>query len=91
MLLKRFGSFPAALAAAGLRHAPHANTWTEEDYLQNLRQVWAHYGRAPTAAEMGRPPSRISVWTATSAGTGRGRRPSGPCASDSGEGQIAWQ
>ena len=30
VLLKRFGSFPAALSAAGLSHAPHANRWTEE-------------------------------------------------------------
>ena len=44
----RFGSFTGALAAAGLGHAPHANRWTEEDHLENLRRVWAHYGRAPT-------------------------------------------
>jgi len=57
----RFGSFPAALAAAGLSHAPHANRWTEEDHLENLRGVWAHYGRAPTATEMSLPPSRITA------------------------------
>jgi len=40
VLLKRFGSFPAALAAAGLNHSRMANRWTEDDYLENLRQVW---------------------------------------------------
>ncbi len=60
VLLTRFGSFPAALAAAGL-HTPHANRWTEEDHLENLRRVWAHYGRAPSATEIGLPPSRISA------------------------------
>ena len=53
VLLKRFGSFPAALAAAGLHHSPMANRWTEDDYRDNLRQVWAHYGRAPSSAEIG--------------------------------------
>ena len=61
VLLKRFGSFPAALAAAGLNHSPMANRWTEDDYLDNMRQVWAHYGRAPSATEIGLPPSRISA------------------------------
>ena len=61
VLLRRFGSFPAALAAAGLSHAPHANRWTEEDHLENLRRVWAHYGRAPTVTEMSLPPSRITA------------------------------
>ena len=43
-------------------HAPHANRWTEEDHLENLRRVWAHSGRAPSpATEMSLPPSRITA------------------------------
>jgi len=57
VLRNRFGSFADALAAAGLHHSPMANRWTEEDHLENLRRVWAHYGRAPTATEMSLPPS----------------------------------
>ena len=44
-----------------LSHAPHANRWTEEDHLENLRHVWEHHSRAPTAEQMGHPPSRISA------------------------------
>jgi len=61
VLRNRFGSFADALAAAGLHHSRMANRWTEDDYLDNLRRVWAHYGRAPTTQEMRLPPSNIAA------------------------------
>jgi hypothetical protein len=41
VLRNRFGSFADALAAAGLHHSRMANRWTEDDYLDSLRRVWA--------------------------------------------------
>ena len=60
VLRSRFGSFTAALAAAGLRQSPMANRWTDQEYVDNLRLVWSHLGRAPIRADMNRPPSRIT-------------------------------
>jgi len=59
-VLNRFGTWKAALAAAELELSPHGRRWTEDDYFDNLLEVWTHHGRAPKYAEMGRPPSQIS-------------------------------
>ena len=56
----RFGSWAAALEAAGLEVSAHGRRWTEEDYFENLLEVWTHYGKAPTYSQMALPPSRIS-------------------------------
>lgn len=56
----RFGSWNAAVAAAGLEVSPMGRRWTEEDYFENLLQVWTHHGRPPTYAEMNSPPSLIT-------------------------------
>ena len=60
VVLNRFGSWAAAVEAAGLELSPHGRRWTETDYFENLLTVWTHYGRAPKYAEMNLPPSRIS-------------------------------
>ena len=60
VFLSRFGSFNAALAAAGLQHSPLANRWTDQDYIDNLQAVWEHLGRRPIQWDMSRPPSRIT-------------------------------
>jgi len=60
VILNRFGTWKAALEAAGLELTPRGRRWTDEDYFENLLQVWTHYGRAPRFAEMRFPPSRIT-------------------------------
>ncbi len=60
VLRNRFGSWAAALEAAGLSLSARGRRWTDTDYTENLLAVWTHYGRPPTFAEMDLPPSRIS-------------------------------
>lgn len=57
---RRFGSWSEAIRRAGLELAPLGRRWTDDDYFENLLAVWTNYGRAPTYAEMNRPPSRIT-------------------------------
>lgn len=59
-VLNRFGSWRAALEAAGLTLATMGRRWTEDEYFENLLEVWTYHGRAPTYAEMNRAPSRIT-------------------------------
>jgi hypothetical protein len=56
----RFGSWGAALQAAGLTISPHGRRWSDDDYYENLLAVWTHHGREPTFSEMDKPPSRIT-------------------------------
>lgn len=56
----RFGSWKAALEAAGLEITGPQRRWTDDDYFDNLLEVWTHYGRAPKYDEMNKPPSRIT-------------------------------
>lgn len=60
IVMRRFGTFAAAVKAAGLQQSPMANRWTEEDYRDNLRMVAAHLGRDPIQEDMNRPPSKIT-------------------------------
>lgn len=59
-LLNRFGSWKAALMAADLELSPRGRRWSDDDYFDNLLEVWTHHGRPPTYAEMRESPSRIS-------------------------------
>lgn len=59
-ILSRFGSWKAALEAAGLELSKRGRRYTEDDYYENLLTVWTHYGRPPTYAEMDQAPSAIS-------------------------------
>lgn len=59
-LINRFGSWKAAIEAAGLELSPMARRWTEEDYFDNLLEVWTHFGARPTFQQMNQPPSRIT-------------------------------
>lgn len=61
----RFGSWPAAVAAAGLRQSRMANRWTEDQLSTNLETLLELYGRPPTSTEMRRPPSTINRTTYT--------------------------
>lgn len=60
VIINRFGTWKAALEAAGLDLSSRGRRWTEDDYFENLLAVWTHYGRAPIYREMNLPPSRIS-------------------------------
>lgn len=59
-VLNRFGSWKAALDAAGLELSAMGRRWSDDDYFENLLEVWTHHGRAPIYAEMNRPPSHIT-------------------------------
>jgi Homing endonuclease associated repeat len=59
-LTRRFGSWQAALAKAGLTIAPLDRRHTADDYFENLLAVWTHLGRQPYYREMDNPPSRIT-------------------------------
>lgn len=57
---RTFGTFSKALGAAGLDVSPHQRRWTDDDYFDNLLEVWTRHGRAPKIGEMGQPPSKIT-------------------------------
>lgn len=61
--IARFGSWPAALAAAGLTIAPTGRSWSNDDLAANLRHLIQLYGRTPVSREMDRPPSMITFDT----------------------------
>lgn len=57
----RFGSWAAAVEAAGLQVSRRGRgPLTEQNLAANLHAVWTHLGRRPTQADMRRPPSQIS-------------------------------
>jgi len=58
---RRFGSFRAAVKAAGLRERPSARRYSDALCWANLAALWRHYGRAPRSAELDRPPSTVSM------------------------------
>jgi hypothetical protein len=60
VVVSRFGTWRAALEAAGLTLSSMGRRWTDDDYYENLLEVWTHYGRAPKYGEMDASPSRIS-------------------------------
>jgi hypothetical protein len=47
VVIARFGSWPAALAAAGLKPSRSVHLWIEADLAANLQQLYDLYGRAP--------------------------------------------
>ena len=57
---RRLGSWSKALHAAGLRPVNMARRHTEDDYFENLLNVWTHFGRQPKYREMDSPPSVIT-------------------------------
>lgn len=59
----RFGSWPAALAAAGLIVAPRGKHYTDDDLAANLRTVINVYGRTPRLSELDRSPSTVTSGT----------------------------
>jgi hypothetical protein len=55
----RFGGWNKALACAGLTVLRQVG-FSDEDFFENLEEVWTHLGRQPREHEMTRPLSRIS-------------------------------
>jgi hypothetical protein len=54
----RFGSWNAALSAAGLDHSKHVGI-PDERLFDNILNLWEHYGRQPRRRELELPPSTI--------------------------------
>jgi hypothetical protein len=60
----RFGSWEKMLMAAGLKNAPgYRGKFSDEEYFENILNVWTHYGRQPKYDEMKKAPSLISSKT----------------------------
>lgn len=71
--IRRFGSWNQALLAAGLSVSNRTHI-SDEQLMENILQLWQHYGRQPRRSELSFPPSTISQspynrrfgsWTAT--------------------------
>jgi Homing endonuclease associated repeat/HNH endonuclease len=58
-IARRFGSWNAALVAAGLSVSNEINL-SDEQLFENLLTLWSHYGRQPRRRELALPPSTIS-------------------------------
>ena len=58
-LIRKFGTWKETLARAGLEHRYFARIHTEQASLENIAEVWTHYGRPPAYQEMFQPPSKI--------------------------------
>lgn len=58
-LIRRFGTWRETLAKAGLEHCFRPPIHTEHASLENIAEVWTHYGRPPEYRERFRPPSKI--------------------------------
>lgn len=56
-----FGSWKAALAAAGLTQSALGKRYTDEQCFENLLHVWTHYGRPPQHREMNVAPSKVGA------------------------------
>jgi exonuclease VII small subunit len=60
----RFGSWENGTKKAGLENSPgYKRKFSDEEYFENLLNVWTHYGRQPKYGEMKKPPSLISPKT----------------------------
>lgn len=75
-VVSRFGTWRAAVEAAGLSLSNMGRRWTDDDYYENLLMVWTHYGRAPKYGEMDLEPSQISSggYAAKFGGWGRAKQ-----------------
>lgn len=58
---RRFGSWQAALDRAGLKPQGTGRRYSDQRCIENLRVLWAHYGRQPRETELRLPPSTVSL------------------------------
>jgi len=60
----RFGSWEKGLQRAGLKNSPgYRRKFSDEEYFENMLNVWTQYGRQPKYGEMNKSPSMISPKT----------------------------
>jgi len=58
---RRFGSWGSLMGKAGLRLSPeYHRRYSNEEYFENLLNVWTYYGRQPLYRQIDEYPSRIS-------------------------------
>jgi hypothetical protein len=62
-IVRRFGSWPAAIERAGLQSARTPMNVPEEELFRNLEEVWTKLGRQPRYAELSKPLSKYSSGT----------------------------
>lgn len=55
----RFGGWPLALRAVGLKPVNHGKRNSDEECFENLLAVWTHHGRPPKYQEMNKTPSVV--------------------------------
>jgi hypothetical protein len=58
-VIRRFGSWNAALRAAGLNLSNEIHL-SDERLFENVLVLWQHYGRQPRRSDLARPPSTIT-------------------------------
>jgi 5-methylcytosine-specific restriction endonuclease McrA len=60
VIVRRFGSFVSAIQKAGLKISEgYRRAYTDDEYFENLLNVWTKYGRQPVCREMDIAPSKI--------------------------------
>lgn len=59
VVARRFGSWNAAMEKAGLKVTYYR--FSDEDYFENLLNVWTQHGKQPKYRELDAPPSKISA------------------------------
>jgi hypothetical protein len=58
-IVYRFGSWENGVKKAGLENSPgYRRTFSDEEYIENLLNVWTYHGRQPFYREMDEPPSK---------------------------------
>lgn len=62
-LQRRFGSWPKALALAGLRPSRSKIGISDDELFQNIELLWSSLGRQPRYSEVKAPTSRFSAGT----------------------------
>jgi hypothetical protein len=56
----RFGTWANGIKKAGLEVSQFGHRYSDEEYFENLLNVWTHYGRQPLLREMNQSPSEIT-------------------------------
>lgn len=60
-ILNRFGSWKKVLEQAELEQDIKGKNYSDQECYENLLNVWMHYGRQPTYAEMNQYPSAVGA------------------------------
>jgi len=61
VVASRFGSWPIAMEKAGLKVSEmYKRAYSDEEYFENLLNVWVQHGRQPVSREMDATPSKIT-------------------------------